>query len=260
MAKQSRGDKAKWKQISQKSDLSISYILENKDNLDFKLVCRNNKIDRYYILGELSEYVDWTVILLYHREVLTDEDIFNNVYRFNWRSISYSQDLTEDLIALTPNHLDWQVVIARHKYPEEFFVKYKEYIDWEQVISMQSLSMDFIKNNWYGLLKNYKYTVYMNQKFTEDFMREYKDKLDWKLISMYQNLSLDFVEEMSDYVDWNWISIRQKKMTKEFILKNKNKLNLSALLKRKSIVIPKEIKNSDYAQIYRYYIKNFKIS
>jgi hypothetical protein len=256
MAKQSRGEKAKWKQISNRPDLSINFIIENKDLLDFKIVSRNIRINRYYIFNELEDYVDWTTILLYHREVLTDEDILNNTWRFNWRSISYSQDLSEDLIELIPNQLDWQVVIARHKYSEEFLLKYKDYLNWEQVIAMQSLSMEFLEEHAQMLIPH-KYSIYMYQKFTEDFMRKYKDKLDWKLICMHQNLSLEFIEEMSDYVDWNWISIRQKKMNKDFIIKNKDKLNLAALLKRK-IVLPKEIKNSDYAQVFRYYEKHFR--
>lgn len=256
MAKQSRDEKAKWKKLSELPNLGISFILENKDKLDFKLVCKNNRINKYYCFGELENYVDWTTVLLYHKDVFTEEDIYNNIWRFNWRSISYSLDLTEDLIALIPNHLDWQVVIARHKYSEEFLMKYKDYIDWEQVVCMQSLSMKFLEENRTMLLPH-KHSIYMNQKFTEDFMRKYKDVLDWKLISMHQNLSLEFIEEMSDYVDWNWISIRQK-LNKEFILRNKNKLNLAVLLKRK-ITLPKEIKDSDYAHIYHYYEKHFRV-
>lgn len=256
MAKLSRGEKARWKDLSNRTDLTVDFLIENKDKLDFKVICKNIKIDRNVILGELIDYVDWTSIILYHHDSLHDEDFWNNCWRVNWRSVSYSQNLTEEVISICPEQLDWQVVIARHKYDEEFLTKYSKFLDWNQVISMQKLSMEFIENNS-EKLRPYKYAVYMNQKFTEDFMRKYKDKLDWDLISRYQNLSLEFIEEMSDYVDWNWISIRQKKMDKEFILRNKNKLNLSVLLKRK-IVLPKEIKNCDYAQVYKYYQKHFR--
>ena len=67
MAKQSRGEKAKWKQISNRPDLNISFILENKDFLDFKIVSKNIRLTRYYCFNELEDYVDWTAILLYHR-------------------------------------------------------------------------------------------------------------------------------------------------------------------------------------------------
>ena len=114
--------------------------------------------------------------------------------------------------------------------------------------------MDFIERNKMMLLP-YKYNIYMYQKLSEEFMRKHKDQLDWSLISQYQSLSPTFVEEMKDYVDWTWISIRQQKLTKDFILRHIDKLNIYSLLKR-GINLPKEIKNCDYVRIYNYYIEN----
>ena len=63
----------------------------------------------------------------------------------------------------------------------------------------------------------------------ENVMREFKDDLKWRIISAYQVLTEDFMEEMEDYIDWNTISGCQN-LSELFILKHKNKLNISKII------------------------------
>ena len=252
MAKMSRKEKEKWKNLSSKP-LTMDFILENKEYLDFKLVCKHSILDQKFIEENLIDYVDWTALTLYQN--IDKEFIWNNAQKVNWVSVSYSKDLTVDHLEKYKSMLDWKTVIIRHKYEEETLIKFKKYIDWQQVCIYQKLSVDFIKEH-HLLLFPFKYEIAKYQKLSEEYLEENKDNLDWDIISEYQTLSEDFIDKMSDYVNWTWITEKQK-MTKKFIMSHLVKLNLYRLMTSKRY-IPSDLKKSDLYYICNYYNTNKK--
>jgi hypothetical protein len=64
----------------------------------------------------------------------------------------------------------------------------------------------------------------MNVSLTEPFIAKYKDILVWRSIITYHNLSEDFIEQNSDYIDWSYLTSKQK-LSENFIIKHSDKLN-----------------------------------
>lgn len=251
-----RKEKEKWKNISSKP-LDLKFMLDNKDYLDFKLVSKNSMISFGVIAKELEDYVDWNNIVIYQPEAIIEESadfIWNRAYKIDWEKISCHKDLKVEHLDLYGGYLNWNAVVARHKYTEEELLRFEKNVDWSQACISQKLSSEFIDKHWLKLYP-YKYEICKYQKLTEEFLEKYKDSLDWSLISQYQTLSESFIDKMSDYVDWDWISEKQK-LSKQFISDHADKLNIFRMIMLKRS-LPTDIKHSMYGSICKYYIKNY---
>ena len=251
MIKMSRKDKEKWKQISTEP-LTECFIIENKDKLDFKSVCKCSYLTRHTI-EELKDDMDWANIVLYQKHI-DREFIWNNSCKVNWDKVSNSPDLTEKHLEDFPDYLNWKIVLAKHKYSEETLLKYVKFVDWQQACITQDLSTNFLEENAV-LLYPYKYEICKYQKLEIPYMMAHKDTLDWDIISECQQLPEWFIDKMSDYVNWIWISKKQK-LSKKFILDHIDKISLISMINSKKY-IPKEIKDSDYYHVCLSYKSKF---
>lgn len=251
-SKMSRKDKQKWKEISTTS-LTSEFIIENKDCLDLKSVCKYSKLS-YSLINKLADKLDWANIVLYQN--VEPEFIWNNAYRVNWDKVSNSTDLTEQHLEDYCSQLNWKIVVAKHKYNEDILLKYKKFVDWTQACISQDFSTKFLEENAI-LLHPYRYEIYKYQNLSLEYMEKHKDELDWDIISECQQLPENFIDKMSNYVNWTWISKKQK-LSKKFIVSHKDKINFMAMIDANKY-IPKEIRESDAYRAYIFY-KNSRIT
>ena len=225
MNKMSRKDKAMWKEKSTEK-LTKSFILENKDYLDFKSVCKYSELSEGFIML-IPDKIDWANVVLYQKDI-NPEFIWNNSYRVNWDKVSNSPDLTEQHLEDYCSYLNWTIVIAKHKYSDEVLLKYKKFVDWKQACITQDFSTKFLEENAV-LLYPYKYEICKYQNLSLAYMETHKDDLYWDIISECQQLPENFIDKMSDYVNWTWISKKQK-LSKKFIISHRDKINFMAMI------------------------------
>jgi len=144
---------------------------------------------------------------------LSEEFIKQNYDKINHRYLFQRQKLSEAFIEELSEKLktdDWRIISYTQKLSENFIRKHKDRVDWDSISSSQKLSMNFI--------------------------REFQDKVDWSSISWTQNLNMKFIREFQDRI--NYKRINQQKLSKNFILKNIEKLDLYLISKRQEHLTP----------------------
>jgi len=112
-----------------------------------------------------------------------------------------------------------------------FVRKYPQKVNWKFISNNKNLTSDFIKQK-IGLINiteilhhesiDLKLLDEICTKFREDFT-----KIEWRTISeryfdFSQSETIDFVEKFAEKLDWYRLSLKNKTITKEFILKNLN--------------------------------------
>jgi hypothetical protein len=118
---------------------------------------------------------------------------------------------------------------------KDFFSSHDEIVFWETISKNPMLEKNFIKK--YLKKLNLSVVVYNNKNIDEEFINEFFnffDKEAIKYISNYMDLSLNFIEEHSDELNWQGISMNQY-MTLKFILKNIKKINPNFLNYNKKV-------------------------
>jgi hypothetical protein len=171
------------------------------------------------------------------------------------------------------NNADWYAIWTKQTVNYDFIVKYEDYVQWHPLCGNKScVSFEFITNYsdkiiWPEFTKHS-----INEKILEKFVNSF-DFISWNNISRYTELSDEFIKKYIIYLDLGCIFRYQKlslellnrlvesftndefvfyfqsiclyqKLTSEFIIKYKDKINLKHLIRNKNI--PKSIIYSIY--------------
>lgn len=174
-------------------------IRKNISIIDFEKISGNKNLSEKFIL----EYMDKLDMKEVYRNIRLSESFLKenfdklNKRRYIFQHQRLSENFIESIIhTLSP--FDWEIISARQKLSENFIRKYQDFINWDAVSNSQKLSMNFI--------------------------REFQDKVNWNNISYSQNLNMKFIKEFQDKIDLR--RINRQKLSKNFILKNIEKLDL----------------------------------
>lgn len=173
-------------------------IRDNISKLDFDKISRNKNLNNEFILAYRDKL---NMRKVFQNNIISEDFLYKNYNKFNHKYFLQYQDLSEDFIESIAGRLDaddWRLISFRQKLSENFIRKYKDVIDWQTISSTQILSLEFI--------------------------REFQDSVCWDDISAFQDLNMSFIKEFQDRINLKRIS--HHKLTKEFILKNIEKLNL----------------------------------
>ena len=232
------------------SHFTPDYIISNKDNLDFRELCKIYPFDEK--LAYILRYkVDWTSLYIYNAQI-DRMFYYNNEGFIDWEKISAHEDLPVSALRKCPDRLNWSLVCKNTQMTENTLETFYKYLDLDKVSEYQNLTVRFIENH----LSDFKpciTSICDHQTLSMSFMREYADILDWSAISRSQLLSEAFMTEMSDYIDWTWACAKQK-MSAKFIETNIDKINLYCLIKRDAY-IPKSIQRTPFYEVCKLYMK-----
>lgn len=183
-----------------------------------------DNIKKFYTIEEIRE----------HKNILT---------KIDWFNVSLTHKFNLDELREFKDYLDWYVISAMIPMNNDMIIEFQNYISFNDLIMNQQVS-EYIINKFEDKID---FTAYFNhQSHDEDFMMSKLNKVnnDWSYLLYNKKLSIDFLERHKDdmviyrhkgntKLKCNEIYdciIRTQKLTNEFILKNKNKLNMNLLL------------------------------
>ena len=126
----------------------LQYIRENKNKVNWKAVCRYQKLSEEFI-QEFQDRVDWNCISEYQK--LSEEFIREFADRVDWDYISSCQKISEDFIREFKDELDWDYLSFHQVLSEDFIREFKNRVNWVYIGEYQELSEDFIREFEYRL-------------------------------------------------------------------------------------------------------------
>lgn len=83
--------------MSYGSDLSLSFIRQHANDLDWKGICKFSKLPEDFI----EEFIR----------------------KINWQALCESQDLSEEFVSKYSNKVCWFRILRRRQYSKEFYIK-----------------------------------------------------------------------------------------------------------------------------------------
>lgn len=93
---------------------------------------------------------------------------------------------------------------------DDFFEKNIE-IDWQYILYENRATDNLFNNNF-------------------EFFEKYSRYLNWNIVSRRPDLTCDFIEKFANFIEWDLISSCNDKLTREFIEKHIDKLNINELI------------------------------
>ena len=190
-----------------KTKVSEEYLRENKDSIDWDIVCEYQKLSEPFI-EEFQNYVNWSKI---SRCQKLSEPFMEKHLNKLFSSIAQFQVLSEGFIKKYHKMWGflWTDIFCFQKISEDFIREFQD--------------MDFIKNSWD--------IIPSTQILSEDFIEEFAETINWTALSYgkWDLISEQFVEKHIDKFDldrvWHFQSL-----SKSFIEKHVDKISPEVLV------------------------------
>lgn len=125
--------KIDWEKICNKYYLTDLFVSHHRTEIDWSVLCKNDKIPPSIIKDEgYAKYIDWDILLKYHKY---DEQFLEKYIDYiNWDIVSEYQDLSNTFIRNHANDVNWGILLINEKISDILLYEYWYAIDWEQII------------------------------------------------------------------------------------------------------------------------------
>lgn len=136
------------------------------------------------------------------------------------------------------NNIHWNFLSCqwRMKLPDSFIVRFRDYLNFYELSKRGNLS-DYILNTLEGHW-NWHIIIRMVKNITPFILRKYRSLNLYfpggGLSNISRRIKLEDIDSYSDIISWEIIS-KRKDLSKKFIAKNMDKLNVDTLLKCSNI-------------------------
>ena len=242
-----------WEEMSDRKDLTNQFIKDNRRKLNFTKILKNYPDLSLDIVDACRNHLDWDELIVYH-DILPQNFLDLHWNHLDWKNVSM-MDLSFEKLLAYGGFLDWDYLTTYKRFGEKRIELVYEFLNKKLMCEHQRLSCEFIDEHWLDL-RFYKIEICKFQRLSVSFMRKHAASLPWLFVCEHQILSSAFMDEMSGYFDdFCWVTISEKqKMTKEFILKYRNNLNMSMIILRQDLEIPWD----DFPDDDKNYIKFIK--
>jgi len=153
----------------------------------------------------------------------------------NWDKGISSTKFPLDFIEENKDFINWRHLQNGnfpHEYDEDFIRKHDKYIHFDIISSYKNLSMNFLKDykgkiDWFCYVQQTqdKLNEFNERKtiaLTEDFIENCVPQICWRSITNLEKLSEEFIEK--HFVFFHTQAMESKDLSKEFIIKHKDKL------------------------------------
>jgi hypothetical protein len=157
-----------------------------------ELTIDNITIEELYareITGQLTRD-DWYDIS--ETPGLSEDIIREFAKKVDWERITDYQDLSWDFIEEFADKVDWQIISGYANLTEDAMERFELCMDWDTICHYQTLSESFMRRNINILLPYFDLVCY-KQKLSESFIEDYSDQVEWNWISLKQNISFNFI-------------------------------------------------------------------
>ena len=201
-------------QLSEFVNLDLQYIIDNRDKLDWVVLCENRQLPEWFIL-EYHQYMIWPAI-----------------YQFQTISESFLDTVYEKY----PNYIDWEIILDNQRVSESFITKIgpSNLTLIDALWTNRKLSEKFIEEwaNPTAVFCSQTRDQWRNiaryQTLSESFIKRHLDMLDLSIVCEHQNLTIAFINEYSDMIEFEWLSLNQN-LTVDVVREFKDQLNWTLL-------------------------------
>ncbi len=135
-----------WVRISQKADLSESFIDRFAAYLDWTEISLSGAVDNDCMLSKYSHCIEWLHVIKRHSmgepliRYINDYGLWNNI---EWAYALMYQKIPEDILEANKDNLMWDIACTYQKLSPEFMTRNAEYLDWHAVSNYQRLNWTF---------------------------------------------------------------------------------------------------------------------
>lgn len=139
--------KLNWRKISEKKDLSYSFIDRYTNQLNWKIMTKARIKDWDFIHRYKNTKIHWDSInnLMMFDDKKIPYDFFNEFQNYlNWRKIAQWDGMCEDFVDEFHHRLDWGMLSTCQGLTEYILIKYKDKIKWRQVRYNQNIAIELI--------------------------------------------------------------------------------------------------------------------
>lgn len=200
-------DSLPWNYISRFQPLSLNFIREFKDYVDWRELSQNDKIKfDIEFVREFEDKLCWCYIS--EHPVFTGCEKNINEYNTKVDYVALQPHLyhyTPKLLERFEENFEW-VWINPNWYDEKFLDKHADNFRLRTISFQEKEGAPRQWEEWfvekYNEILNFQHLA-SNQDLSEDFMRKFADRLDWCVVSRKQKMSIEFIREFYDRIKWN---------------------------------------------------------
>jgi hypothetical protein len=188
-----------WSFFSEYQPLSLKFIEENKEQVEFKALAYNKNLDveivkHYYEAGVFNEGS--------LSEIELSEDYIESIFE-KLRNKTYlviQNKLSEEFIEKHISELDLTDVFAHDFISEEFITKHYDKIEnTYRLANNRKLSENFIERHLEDLNK---FESFYDRELSFDFYKRNKEKINWFNASQYITFEGEQLIEMKNHIQW----------------------------------------------------------
>lgn len=88
---------------------------------------------------------------------------------------------------------DWNVISEKYKLSNDMMRLFQNQLNWRKIAQFQELSISFIREFINYQLNDYIHIICQYQELDENFIHEFANILDWELILEHQDISTNFI-------------------------------------------------------------------
>ena len=174
------------------------------------------------IVMDYKKHMEWSKYLKYDDENILD-----------WKkTCSENINLPIEFIDFYFYLLPKNILVIYQKLPEYILRKYKYHFNWDIVCYYQVLSSNFLDE----MNEFIRWSTISRKQYLDNwFIEKYYDKLDWVALSKRDYLPVEIIEKFENRCYFHSISVFNKKLTREFVDKYYDILNIDFILEKLTI-------------------------
>lgn len=168
-------------------------------------------IDRYTLIERLSP-LNWKLVLKFQK--LSDEYLEKNLYRLDFKMLSYNRYTSENFIEKYKDKFFWKILCANRKLSERFMNCNKALLKWNIITIHQDLSENFILNNRDKSIL-FKDNITESQNLSLDFIINHREFINVYMLCYNEKISDDVFIYFKDDMEWFHIGLQKNRVLSE---------------------------------------------
>jgi hypothetical protein len=228
-------DKLDWNYVCTYQRLSENFIEKMKSRVKWYYISENQELSEEFI-DRWQNFVIWSCISSYQKLSIDFLEKFQD--KINWHSYSQNNILNEKILKKFERKIIWRLVHENTSVDPYLFLKYYSYIDSDYLFSNFKFNESDLVNWWRNLDDEGKVNVFLQVKdLSFDFLLNHcDDALEYSFL-VNRKVPIKKINEYGSILsDKAWMKIsRYQVLSKKFILRWLNRINLDELVKNEKI-------------------------